>query len=167
MRKPTKIFYRSLVSCLLIIGFGIYLSIRGVTPKTEFASVTGKIDYLDKTFEDITYRDKGDHRFIHIADYPLVFDVFIGMETFDLSPKFEQIDQLAVGDEITIYYADNTPLQRNEHIGINKTVQFIDMDDDVYFIRGNKDKYGGYALIAVGLLLVFTLFILKRFGKIK
>ena len=166
-KEPKEIFFKSLVSAIVIIAFGSYLSLRGSKEKTEFESVTGRIDYFDKTFQEINYRNKGNHRFIHIEDYPLVFDVFVGKETGDFSPEFEQLDKLKVGDEITVYHADETPLQRNSDLRFNKTVQFIDKGGEAYFIRGSKDKYGGYALCGIGFVLGCALLFLKRTGKIK
>ncbi len=166
-KEPKEIFKKSLLACVVIVGFGVYLSIRGSKEKTEFESVTGQIDYFDKTFGEINYGNKGDHRFIHIVDFPLVFEIFVGNAPGDFGPKFEQLDQLAVGDEITVYYAEKTPLQRNQDLRLNKTVQFIDKDGEAYFIRGNKDKYGGYFFIGIGVLLAIALLILKRIGKIQ
>ncbi|NQY30153.1 MAG: hypothetical protein HRT69_11870 [Flavobacteriaceae bacterium] len=165
-KEPKKIFHKSLIACVVIIGFGIYLSIRGSKEKNEFENVTGKIDYFDKTFQEINYRNKGNHRFIHLSDSPLVFDIFIGKETGDFSPQFEQLDNLKMGDEVTIYHADKTPLQRNRDLRLNKTVQFIDKNGEAYFIRGNKDKYGGYFFGGIGILLAIALLILKKLKKI-
>lgn len=166
-KEQQPIFKKSIIACLLIIGFGIYLSIRGTKEKTEFNSLTRQIDYFDKTFQEINYRNKGDHRFIHIIDFPLVFDVFVGQASSDFGPKFEQLDKLKLGNEITVFYDNKTPLQKNRDLRFNKTVQFIDKDGEAYFIRGNKDKYGGYLAIGVGILLTITLLILKKIGKIK
>lgn len=167
-KKETKeIFFKSIIASIFIIGFGIYLSVRGSKPKEDFEKVTGKIDYFDKTFQEINYRNKGKHRFIHIVDFPVVFQLFIGKETGDFSPKFEQLDQLKIGDEITVYYASKTPFQKGNDARLNKTVQFIDMRGEAYFVRGNKDKYGGYGLVAFGFLLSIILLILKSKGKIK
>ena len=166
-KEPKEIFKKSLLACVLIVGFGIYLSIRGSKEKAEFENVTGKIDYFDKTFGEINYRNKGNHRFIHIVDFPLVFNIFVGNEPGDFGPKYEQLDKLNIGDEITVYYAEKTPLQRNQDLRFNKTVQFIDKNGQTYFIRGNKDKYGGYFFIGIGILLAITLVILKQVGKIK
>ena len=166
-KEQKPIFIKSLLACILIVGFGIYLSSRGTKEKTEFNNVNGQIDYFDKTFQDINYRNKGDHRFIHIVDFPLVFDVFVGQASGDFGPKFEQLDKLIIGDEITVYYDDKTPFQKNQDLRFNKTVQFIDKKEDAYFIRGNKDKYGGYLAIGFGILLAITLLILKNLKKIK
>jgi len=166
-KEPKEIFYKTLIACVAIVGFGMYLSIRGSKEKTEFPQVTGKIDYFDKTFQEINYRNKGNHRFIHIVDSPIMFDVFVGKETGDFSPQFEQLDKLAIGDEIIVYHAGKTPLQRNSDVRFNKTVQFVDKDGVAYFIRGSKDKYGGYLFIGLGGLLAILILILKKFGKIK
>ncbi|CAM1358691.1 hypothetical protein [Tenacibaculum xiamenense] len=163
-KEPREIFYLSFFACIFIIGFGVYLSIRGGKNKSEFQNITGTIDYFDKTFQNLNKRD---HRYIHLSNYPLVFDLFIGKRTGDFSPKFEQLDKLNIGDEITIYHADKTPFQKNRDLRLNKTVQFIDKGEDAYFIRGNKDKYGGYLLCGLGILFAVTLVILKQIGKIK
>ena len=163
-KKP--IFKKSLISCLLILVFGIYLTTRGTKEKIEFESITGPIDYFDETFQEITYGGKGDHRFIHVAGFPVVFELFVGKATGDFSPKFENLDELDLGDEITVYFADKTPFQKNNDLRLNKTVQFIDKEEQAYFIRGNKDKYGGYAAIGFSILMSGSLLILKRTGKI-
>lgn len=164
-QKP--IFKKSILACLLITVFGLYLTTRGTKDKSEFESIKGKIDYFDKTFQEINYRNKGNHRFIHIVDFPVIFDIFVGKETGDFSPKFEKLDELKIGDEITVYYAEKTPFQKNTDSRLNKTVQFIDRNEQPYFIRGNKDKYGGYAAIAFGIIMSIILLILKKVGKIK
>ena len=166
-KEPKEIFNKTLITCIMIVGFGIYFSIRGSKEKTEFESITGKIDYFDKTFQEINYRNKGNHRFIHIEDFPSVFEVFIGKETGDFSPKFEQLDKLKISNKITVYYADKTPLQKNQDLRFNNAVQFIDKDGEAYFIRGSKEKYGGYFISGIGILLAITLLILKQIGKIK
>lgn len=165
-REQREFFKKTLPICLLIVGFGIYLAIRGSKEKTEFNSITGEIDYFDKTFQERNYRNKGNHRFIHIVDFPLVFDIFVGKESGDFSPKFEQLDNLNLGDAIAVYYDDKTPLQKNVDLRFNKTVQFIDKNGEAYYIRGNKDKYGGYLFIGIGIMLAISLVVLKKFGKI-
>lgn len=99
-------------------------------------------------------------------DFTVVFDIFVGQASGDFGPKFEQLDQLAIGDEITVFYDDKTPLHKNQDLRFNKTVQFIDKNGEAYFIRGNKDKYGGYLAIGAGILLALILVILKKLGKI-
>lgn len=162
-KEPKVVFKKFLLACGFIFISGIYLTIRGSKEKVDFPVTKGKIDYLDSTFANYTPRDT---RYIHVESSPIVFQLFIGKETGDFSPKFEQLDKLKLGDEISIYYADKSALQKNSDV-FNKTVQFIDKNNDAYFIRGNKDKYGGYFFIIFGILMTLFVFILKHFGKIK
>ncbi|WP_445733944.1 hypothetical protein [Mariniflexile sp.] len=80
------------------------------------------------------------HRFIHIVDFLLILDIFVGQASDDFGPKLEQLDKLKIGEEITVYYDDKTPLQKSKDLRFNKTVQFIDKNGEAHFIRGNKDK---------------------------
>ncbi|RXJ45469.1 sortase family protein [Gelidibacter gilvus] len=166
-KEPKQIFQKSLLACVLIIGFGIYLFLRGNKEKAQFDNVTGKIDYYDKTFGEINYRGKGNHRFIRIMEFPLIFDIFVGKASGDFGPNFEKLDNLKIGDEITIYYANKTLLQKKQDYRFNKSVQFIDKDGEAYFIRGNKDAYGGYFFIGIGVVIAIALVILKQTGRIE
>lgn len=163
VKEPKEIFYQALFGSIFITIFGIYLSIRGNKEKADFTQVTGTIDFYDINFDNLKKRD---HRYIHLIEHPLIFDLFIGKETGDFSPKFEQLDKLKIGDKITIYHDNQTPFQKNRDLRLNKTVQFIDMNGQPYFIRGNKDKYGGYLLGTLGVILIFSLIALKKFEKI-
>lgn len=162
--KTNDVLKRLVGGCVLIIFFGFFLLFRSEKKKLDFNSVIGIIDYYDKTFGKLNKRD---HRFIHITGYDLVFDLFIGKRTMDFSPKYEQLDKLKIGDTITVYYADKTPFQKNRDLRLNKTVQFIDKDNEAYFIKGNKDKYGSYFFIGIGFLTLLMLLIGKKMGKIK
>ena len=166
MKEEKPIFKKSMIGCLIILILGIYLSTRGTKEKDEFQSITGKIDYYEKTFENINYRNKGNHRFIYLENAPIIFDLFIRKETGDFSPKFEKLDSLGIGDEITVFYDAKTLFQKNSDPRINKTVQFIDKEKEPHFIRGNKDKYGGYAAIAFSIIMSIVFVILHRIGKI-
>ncbi|NRB60446.1 MAG: hypothetical protein HRU50_10980 [Winogradskyella sp.] len=161
-KAPIEIFYKLILGTIIIIGFGIYLSVISHKPKSGFNKITGTITHLDSTFGRINKRD---HRYIYITDSNEVFDLFIGKRTMDFSPEFEQIDKLKPSDEITVYYADKTPLQNTQYYNVIKTVQFIDKDGEPYFIRGNKNKYGSYFFVSSGLFAIVMLLLAKRLGK--
>ena len=42
-KEPKEIFKKSLLACVLIVGFEIYLSIRDSKEKAKFENVIGKI----------------------------------------------------------------------------------------------------------------------------
>lgn len=160
-RRP--IFKKALIGSAIIIALGAVLYSKSAKPKLEYHAVTGKIDYIDSSLEKLRPRD---HRFIHIEGQDKVFDVFIGMETGDFSPQFQKIDELQLGDEITVYHSDDTPLQRNRDLRLNKNVEFVDKNGQSYFVRGTKNKMGGIAFMGVGALLALGVIVLKQRGKI-
>ncbi|WP_162127079.1 hypothetical protein [Flavobacterium phycosphaerae] len=159
-RKP--IFIKGSIANIVIIAFGIHIYANSLKSKSEFETVKGKIDYIGDSFENLNPRDT---RYIHIEGYPLVFQVFIGKETGDFSPKFEQLDKLKIGDEIIAYHSDITPLQKNRDTRLDKNLEFIDKDNKPYFVKGNKNKIGGIFFISVGLFLTIGLIVLKKLKK--
>jgi hypothetical protein len=160
-RKP--IFIKSSIASVAMIAFGIYLYSKSLKSKYEFETVKGKIDFISNSFENLNPRDT---RYIHIEGFPLVFEVFVGKETGDFSPKFEQLDKLKIGDEIIAYHSGITPLQKNRDERLNKNIEFIDKENKAYYIRGNKNKIGGIFFISIGIFLTIGLIILRRFNKI-
>ena len=160
-RKP--IFKKSLIGSAIIIVLGAALYSKSGKTKTEYETVSGKIDFIDNHFDNLHPRD---HRFIHIEGQERLFDIFIGKETGDFSPEFEKIDDLSVGDTITVYHSDDTPLQKNKDLRLNKNVEFIDKNSQPYFIRGTKNKLGGIAFMAIGSFFVIGLIALKKSRKI-
>jgi hypothetical protein len=160
-RKP--IFIKSVIAGIGITAFGIYLYLGSLKTKTEYETVNGKIDYIGESFEDLSPRDT---RFIHIEGYPLVFQVFVGKETGDFSPKFEQLDKLKIGDEVIAYHSGTLAFQKNKDARLDKHLEYLDKDNQPYFIKGNKNKLGGLFFIGTGIFLVIGLLILKAFKKI-
>lgn len=150
------------VFTILFLGFGILT--RGQKSKQEFYSVQGAIVGIEKTLEGYPNRHEGKMRYLVVAEYPKPFELFIGKEAGDFKPAFEQLDMLRKGDIVTIYYDEETNTQTDD--SINRLAQFIDKGQQPYFIRGNHDKYGGYAAIAMGALIGVSLLLLKKTGKI-
>jgi len=160
-RKP--VFVKLSSACVVITFFGLYLYLNSLKAKTDYESVKGTIDYIGDSYEDCAPRAT---RYIHVTGYPEVFEVFIGKETGDFSPKFEQVDQLQVGDEIIAYHSEATPLQRNSDSRFNKNLEFIDKNKVPYYIRGDKNRIGGLLFMGTGILLLLGLITLKTLKKI-
>lgn len=146
-KEPKQIFEKSLLACVLIVGFGIYLFLRGNKEKAQFDNVTGKIDYYDKTFGEINYRGKGNHRFIRIMEFPLIFDIFVGKESGDFGPNFEKLDNLKIGDEITVYYANKTLLQKNRILGLINPSNLLTKTERPILSEGIKIHMEGIFLL--------------------
>jgi len=160
--KPT--IQKLLGLSILIMVFGIVLYSKSVKEKTEYMVVSGKIDFIKTSFD---FHKKRDHRFIQVEGHDQIFDIFIGNKFGDFSPKFEKIDDLNMGDEINVYYSDEPPFQKGNDFRLNKNVEFIDKSNQPYFIRGNKNKFGGIGFIVVGTISTIILAIaLKKISKI-
>ena len=162
-KKQHVIFLESISGVLLVIFIGLGLMVRGYKEKSEFEKFTGKINYLEQTFQDLPVRHAGKYRYLSIENYPAKFELFIGKDITDFKPALERIDELHPGDEIEIYF------DFEEHTNdetVNRLVQYIDKSDVPYFIRGNNNRYSGFFLIVAGLMLGGIILHLKRKGRI-
>ena len=162
-KKQYPIFTKSIIGVIIIIVLGLFILIRGTKEKTEFQNITGRITYLNKTFEELPNRNQGKYRYLSIDSYSKVFELFIGKDFGDFKPKYEKIDDLKIGDNIVVYF--DVDLNETD-VRLNRLLQFIDKDGQPYFIRGSKDKTGGYFFIIIGILLSGLIIYLKKIGKI-
>lgn len=163
LKQQYQIFKKSIVGVITILILGSLILYRGTKEKTEFYQVTGKIVYLDKTFEELPIRHPDKYRFLLIDKFPKVFTIFVGKDFGDFKPYFERIDDLKVGDEIVVYFDENA---KETDIRLNRLIQYIDKEGTSYFIRSNKDKIGGYFFICMGIILGGLIFYLKKIGRI-
>jgi hypothetical protein len=163
MKKQYPIFNKSLIGVMTILALGTTILIRGAKDKVGFESITGQIVYLEKTYEELPNRHHGKYRYVELDAYPKVFELFIGKEFGDFKPHYERIDDLSVGDTIVVYFDEDT---KESDSRLNRLVQFMDKDSQPYYIRGTKDKTGGYFFIISGMLLGAWILYLKRIGTI-
>jgi hypothetical protein len=165
-KQPAHIFIKSMFGVATIISLGFIILNRGQKQKHDFDSITARIISIGRNFPGGFNRNEGKIRYVQVGNYPKVFELFIGHDTGDFSPAYEQVDALKAGDIVTVYYdEENTRSADNETV--NRLAQFIDKDGKPYFIRGNKDKYGGYGAIGMGVLIGLMLLILKKKGTIE
>lgn len=162
-KKQYPVFKKSLAGVITILVLGSLILIRGTKEKTEFPHISGKIIYKGKVYEELPKSDKGKYRYLNIDTYPKMFEIFVGKDRGDFKPDYEQIDSLRKGDTIEIYF-DIDPTETD--IRLNRLIQFIDKDGKPYYIRGSKDKYGGYFIIGLGILLGAVLVYLKKTGRV-
>lgn len=152
-----------MIGVVTIITLAIGILLRGQKDKNEFYKAAGKITYLAKTYQELPNRHAGKYRYLQIHTYPKVFEIFIGNEPGDFKPDFEQLDQLKLGDSLFIYYDDNS-LQDDARI--NRLAQFIDKQQQPYYIRGSWDKYLGYFIMGIGVVIGIWLLYLRSKRKI-
>jgi hypothetical protein len=163
IKKQYPVFKKSLAGVITIIILGSFILVRGIKEKSDFHRISGRITYLGKVYEELPNRDKGKYRYLLIDTYPKMFELFIGKDFGDFKPKYERIDSLKPGDDILVYYDEDS---KETDIRLNRLIQFIDKEDKPYFIRGSKDKNFGFFLIGIGILLGGIIFYLNKTGKI-
>jgi hypothetical protein len=151
------------ISITLMIVMIIYIQMNSKT-KNDYEKITGQVTYLDKQLGQLPLRDMGKYRYLMVEGYEHPFEIFVGSESGDFKPKFEQIDKLKIGDRITVFYyqTENTKNER-----INRFIQFIDKGSETYFERGNSSKIVGIVVISLCVLLTVGGFVLWKTEKIR
>jgi hypothetical protein len=162
-KNTPHIFNKSMYGAITIIALSALLLVRGKKEKSEFQSFTGTIISLEKTFQELPLRDQGKFRYLMIDTYQKVFEIFVGKDAGDFKAKLEKIDDLKVGDKVTVYFDEDLKYPDTK---INRHLQFLDKDSSPYFIRGSQDKVFGYGLMAFGLIMGIILLVLKNKGSI-
>jgi len=162
-KTPPNIFNKSMYGVITIIVLASVILARGKKEKNEFLNLNGTIISIEKTFQEFPIRHSGKYRYLIINNYQKVFEIFIGKDPGDFKPELEKIDELKVGDMISIYF-DEDP--RDTDLRINRLMQFIDKDSAPYYIRGSQDKTFGYILIVVGIVIGILILVLKNRGTI-
>jgi hypothetical protein len=148
--------------CFLLCLATLY---RNQKPKNQFQHLTGKVVALTKALKIEGYYNSNNEpiRYLQIQDYPTIFRLFIGEDIDGSKPSFERVDELKVGDTVTVYY-DKNYLNNNSDV-ISNLAYFVDKNQQAYFIRGSQNTMV-YYLIGFCLLGSTAGVILKRTGRI-
>lgn len=144
---------------LLVAGLGAFVVINNSKEKQEYEKSTGIIEYYDKEYQHLPTRHKGDFRYLKIENYPFLFEIYEP----NSEPTFRTIDDLKVGDKIDIFYYETSD---TKDIGLNRFAQFIDYNEEPYFIRNAFKRQLGYVIIGLGVLLNLMSFIFWKMKKI-
>ena len=146
---------------LLLCFISLY---RNQKSKENFLHLTNKITNLSNSLDIQGHLNLNSEpiRYLKVKDYPKYFKLFIGEDIDGSKPFFQQIDQLKVGDTITIYYDENS---LSNDINISHLVYFIYKDGKPYFIRG-KQSTMAYYLIGICLSAITVSYFLKKTGRI-
>lgn len=114
----------------------------------DYTQTSGPIVYLDKQFLKLPYNDKGKYRYISIANYPFMFEIYANKQTAN-------IDKLRIGDKITVYYEE---IEKPNSDGVNSLVHFITRNNVAIF-----EQKGNATLISMCILCVSVLVLLLGF----
>lgn len=161
MTIPIIISVRGIfLTSILIAGLAIFVILNNSKEKSEYNKVVGTIEYYGKEFQNLPVRNKGDFRYLKIDQYPYIFEIY---EPNSLPTK-NNIDDLKLGDNIDIYYYETSNTIQEQ---INRFTQFIDKDQQPYFIRSKFQEKLGYIIIALCLLLNIISYFFWKNGKLK
>lgn len=145
----------------IILLIGSFLMYRTERPKEEYYVLKGKITYLENTIG--SYKARG-NKYIQIENNPTIFDIFIGKESGDFSPKLDKTDELKLNDEVTIYYSSTSTQKQFSEIPLNNSIQFIEKENKLYFHEGTKNKIAAYIVLTAGVLflIIISIVILRK-----
>ena len=137
----------------IVLGLGIFVIVNNSKGKAEYDKSTGTIKYFDKEFQNLPTRHRGDFRYLKIDTYPYLFEIY---EPNSESTE-KKIDDLKVGDKIDIYYYETSDTRS---IGLNRFIQFIDKEEQPYFVRNEFQKQLGFVILGLCLLMNIMAFVL-------
>ena len=163
MKSKTPVFKKSIVALLFAIVTCFFFLQRADKAKTSFSKSNGVIISLNKVNDNYPGKDSLKFRYLQIDNYPKPFELFIGKNAGDFKPKFENIDNLKLGDSITVYFDESYKTQNKP---VNNLVYFIDKGQESFFIEGNSKKNLIYGIIVFCLIFILVLLILKKKGRI-
>lgn len=162
-KQRAPIFIKSIGTLVLCIVLSFIYLQKGDKQRSAFQKVSGHIISIDNIDERYAGKDTSKFRYILIDNYQKPFEIFIGKSIGDFKPTFEQVDNLKVGDSLTVHFDETN---KSKNAPVNRLTYFIDRGSEVIFIKGNSIKSLIYGLIIFCALFMIVLVILKIKGKI-
>jgi hypothetical protein len=159
----TPIYYSFrglLIIALIIISIGFLIVYQNGKKKTNYLKSTGKIEFLNKKYQNLPFRDTDDYRYLKIKNYPYLFEIYEPNH----KPNPLKIDDLKIGDIIDVYYYETENTKEEK---INRYIQFIDKSNKAYFIRDGFQKQGGIIVVFLGIIIIIISFELWKRGKLE
>ena len=163
MKTKKPIFINSLFSLSFVLILAIFLFFRANKDKSSFEKTRGKIVLFNKENGLSTNNNSSNFRYLKVDSHPKTFELFIGKDWGDFKPKFEKVDDLKIGDSVTIYFDENF---KTESDTINRLAYFIDRGQEPIFVKGSWEKYLAYFIFGSVLIILFVLVVAKRKSKI-
>jgi hypothetical protein len=160
-RKP--IFLKSLYGLSLAFILGILVLFRADKSESSFEKTTGILTFFNKESGLRSNNGVSKFRYLQLDSYPKTFELFIGKDWGDFKPKFEKVDDLKIGDTITIYFDENF---KTESDPVNRLAYFIDRGHEPIFVKGSWEKYLAYFIIGLATIVLLILVVAKRKSKI-
>ena len=145
---------------LLIFFLGYRVVVNSSKSKQEYTKATGRIEFLEQEYQDKPNRDKGKYRYLKVASYPYVFEIYEPNH----EPTLKLIDDLQAGDVVEIYFYETSNTTQE---GINRFAQFIDHNGEAYFVRSGFQKQLGYIVLGLGVLVNLVALFFWKQGQLR
>ncbi len=157
---PIIISFRgALFASILVALLGIFVIVSSSKEKEDYTKTVGRIEYLKEEFRDLPARHVGDFRYLKVENYPYHFEIYEP----NSKPAPSNIDDLKVGDTISIYYYETSDTR---NVRLNRFAQFIDHKDKAHYIRNSFQKNLGFILLILSALVIILAFIFWKVGKL-
>jgi len=157
---PIIISVRGVIfTSIIVLGLGIFVIVNSSKDKSEYDKSTGTIEYFEKEFQNLPIRNKGDYRYLKVETYPYLFVIYEP----NSEPTDKRIDDLKVGDKIDIYYYETSDTKNS---GLNRFTQFIDKEEQPYFVRSGFQKQLGFVIIGLCVLMNIMALVFWKKGKL-
>src|SRR5690242_18263935 len=102
---PVPLTFRGITAISIVLAImAIFYVKNNSREKKDYAKTTGEIVYLDKHLGELPFRDVGKYRYLKLEGYEYPFEIFVGKDPGDFSPKYDQIDDLKPGDRVSVFY---------------------------------------------------------------
>lgn len=146
---------------ITLVGFiSYYIIYPNIKDKNEYEKVSGKIEYLNKKYNNLPHRNDGNYRYLIIDNYSYPFEIYKSNSL----PQKNNIDDLKIGDTVTVYFYENSYTIEKK---LNRFAQFVDKGNKCYYLRDSLMKQIGIVLIGLIFLLNLLCFIFWKKGKLK
>ena len=153
-----KKYYPKLIgAAIMFIVMSGYLITRSDKPRGDFIHQKGTISYLSQVHP---LRAQSEPRpkdvYLILNEYDRIFEMFTGTDKGDFSPRVNRLTELKIGDEIDIYFEETTKTRMQQ---VNRILQYLDKDEELFYLRSKADKYIGYFILgSSGFLLMLGIY---------
>ena len=157
-----KIAYPKVIgAAILSMIMSGYLMTRSEKPRENFIHQKGTISYLSPIHPlKLQSASRPKDIYLILNEYERVFELFIGTDKGDFSPRINRLTELKIGDRIDIYFEETNKTITQP---VNRLLQYLDKNGEPYYLRSKVDKYLGYFILGCsGLLLILGIYVRRK-----
>lgn len=151
--KEYRAYYpKAFGAAIMFIFMAGYLITRSDKPREDFLYQKGTISYLSQVHPLQPQSEPRPKKvYLVLNEHGRIFELFTGEDKGDFSPRVNRLQELKVGDEVEIYFEETAKTQSQS---VNRLLQYLDKNGDLYYLRSKADKYIGYFILVCSALLL-------------